>query len=364
MKYSIRRSILLCVLLLGIQTGWAAEGLMADVFWITDVSNLAMGGYNMGTANIWNDKASSILPNPALPAYIEGLSITYNHDYVFAGVNHDISLMSYGINGITLTAPLINGSGRFGAGVSLSSDYYEMVQPFGIAVDVPRVLKQRGYNMPFAEYINTAIGTSVYRLESSMDWTDENYITKHYNEAGHCINIGGIIKWHFPIAVDVTADGAIGVTKYNLTKSNMKWGTVNGRIYDGVMTGVAMGVEWAPPSAVQLFNFMNPDYLLAARYQYNELNDDLSYVDTENKGDGAEFGLLDTFFYRVGRQDDYYGNTPTHGIGVKLHYKKLVTFSYDWMRFDQTENEDSNIDHTRESYSLNMDVLSLIQKLK
>jgi hypothetical protein len=311
--------------------------------------NLAIGGRAVGNVNIWHKSALTTYANPAVGAYREGVSWGFSEkdwlkDTGF-GLKYNASLVNIGYKGMSITLPsyrLSELSGQYlDAGIApLYDDHWNVVGEFhsydtagvyGFACDAVKLGD---------DYISSSFVKEHLMLACGITYKD---ITSYLYPAGSAVGVGEGSCWDVGTAArfsweDISGVGveAVGAYTHN-NVFNGKAGFGDGLedpLWECKNFGYAVGVNLSGEKV--LGDIIDPkliyfDNLVSFRYLSSTANES----GDKSKGYGAEWGLMDTFFIRKGRYEDYEGEIVgnTFGYGIDLHYKDIVSLSWNYAEY-------------------------------
>lgn len=302
--------------------------------------NLAMGGHAIGNVNIWHDSPLSSLSNPASGAFREGISWGLSEkDWLKAtglGYTTSSSLVNLGWDGVSFTLPSYKLKDRSGVYFDLgmagsgSASYhaYDTAEVYGFAFDAVK-LTGKFTSIPFVEeHFSLAGGMNYLGIESHYYPPSSPY-GKGKGESWD-IGTAGRFCWEDESGVNLEAVAAY--THRNAFDNKIDWGNgMKDAIWESESLGYALGASLSAEKLLGNSKLIFCENLLSARYLSSTSNES-GYI---SKGYGGELGLLDTFFLRRGRYDDYQGDVigATWGYGVNLHYKDLVSVSWNYAKY-------------------------------
>jgi len=302
--------------------------------------NLALGGHAIGNVNIWHDSPLSSLSNPASGAFREGIGWGFSEkDWLKAtglGFTTNASLVNLGWNGVSLTLPSYKlkdrsgvyfDQGMVGSG-SASYHSYDTAEVYGFAFDAVK-LTGKFTSLPFVEeHFSLAGGMNYLGIESYYYPPSSPY----GKGKGESWDIGTAAKFSWKDLSGVNLEAVAAYTHRNAFDNKIDWGQgMKEPIWESESHGYALGASLAAEPLLGSSKLIFCENLLSARYLSSTSNDS-GYT---SKGYGGELGLLDTFFLRRGRYDDYEGEVAgaTWGYGVNLHYKDFVSVSWNYAKY-------------------------------
>jgi hypothetical protein len=155
--------------------------------------------------------------------------------------------------------------------------------------------------------------------------------------------------------------GAVGYTAFNVMDTKISY--IDDEQSDPVYAHLSWGYALSGNVLADklLADYVRPEYIFCRNlFSFRYLNGSVdNKYDSTITGIGTELGFFDTFFLRNGRYDDPDGSIvgKTHGWGLNLHYKDVISYNYNYAVFaggDLMPEQDS-YDH---NVSLNLLLLS------
>lgn len=382
------KKLLLCVVLLlntMLVFGQGADKIQSTclfLFFEPSSINLAIGGHDVGNVNIWNNSPLSSYTNPAMGAFREGVGYGYTKfewlkDTDF-GMFYHASMVNLGYKGWSVTLPSYkfrdqraiyfdHGWQNFvGPNGEEISEYrsYDSAGVYGLAVNIFEVA-DKYISEPFIkEHLDLALGLNYVDIHSYLG----RYPGGTARGRSHCWNLGTVGRFQSEHELGIGFEGVAAYTNQNLFDNEMDYGIEGNdpeRLWGRTNTGFALGVNLK--TANEIFGDISRelpfcDNLLSARYLSSYSDDS----EVKTRGYGMELGLLDTFYIRGGRYEDFEGEVDgdTFGYGINLHYKDLVSLSWNYAEFpgggltDVQEADDINVNFNL--LKLNMELHKLL----
>lgn len=308
--------------------------------------NLAIGGHDVGNVNIWHNSPLTSHSNPAMGAFREGVSYGFTkYDWLpdtDLGMVYHASMVNLGYQGLSITLPAYKFRNQSAIYVDNGLQYalipgeddpvtfnsYDTAGEYGLAVSIFDVADKYISDPFIKEHIDLAVGLNYIDILS--------YHGPDGEDRAHCWNLGTVGKFSAEYNKGIGFEGVFAHTNQNLFDNEMDFeipGAAPERIWGRANTGFALGANLKTDNQIIDFNrrLTFCDNLLSARY-LSSTSDDGDY---RTRGYGVELGVLDTFFIRKGRYENYkgevYGNT--FGYGIDLHYKDLASLSWNYAEF-------------------------------
>jgi hypothetical protein len=326
-------------------------------------ANKALGSTPTGSVNIWNSSALSAYDNPAVTALHEGLSLGYTHTkyktpgFYKIAYSAGIATLTHNKIGLIFPAPKAKHMGiRFDYGSQpLTGPNQEMLGEFesfdeatlwGGAIEVTNYLFPLDEVPRFIDNLDIAVGTCLIHVRSML----VPPVAK-----ADVLNLGLMCIYGSKYRDLLGYQAVLGYSAVNIGKSNITYDSNGYKLKDPIPNPVSLG--WAVGLTLEGDKFLNDianqffDSLVSFRF----LNGIQSAKDINAKavGYGAEFGLMDTIFFRKGFYDgddrDWTGRTG--GYGVKLSYNGIGSISY-----NESFNLIDDWDKREKPYDLNMTV--------
>lgn len=214
-------------------------------------------------------------------------------------------------------------------GISFHS--YDNAEVYGLAFDAVR-LAGKFIPIPFVEkHFSLSGGMNYLAIDSHL--APAGYVGA--NGKGESWDIGTAAKFKLEDNSGVNLEAVLAYTHRNAFDNKIDWGMeYKEHIWESESTGYALS---AGLSAEKLLGSMlGSEYLfcenlVSVRYLTSTSNENGDVT----KGYGGELGLLDTFFLRRGRYDDFSGEVvgSTWGYGIDLHYKDYVSVSLNYAEY-------------------------------
>jgi hypothetical protein len=348
--------------------------------------NRAIGGDAVGVVNIWHSNPLTSYFNPAIPAFHEGFSYGYTRINWLQGsgindITYNAGLISIGYKGIALTLPAPNAQSKFGIdmdygqqeitdenGQDLGSFHsYEDAHFYGIAINPIELIRNLGTVNPILNHFDFALGLNEVSIKSVL--APEGQGQSEQNVQGSatasCMDFGAIAKFSYNVSQYANLEAVYGSSIFNTGDSKISY--INQEQADPIFSqnnkGFALSASLLPERIFQ--GQIDPKYifcenLLSIRYLSSSITDD---NDADIKGHGTEIGILDTFFFRSGRYEDKPGFVVgnTSGYGINLHYKKMISLSYNYAKVPMGELVDTQ---KSSDYCLSFDFISLYNAFK
>lgn len=345
--------------------------------------NLAIGGHDVGNVNIWHHSPLTSYTNPAMGAFHEGVGYGFTKfewlKDADLGILYHASMVNLGYQGWSITLPSYKFRDQsaiyFDTGTHNWTDFngeengtfhtYDSAGVYGLAVNIFEVADKYIPEPFIKEHLDLAVGLNYVDIQS--------YLGPVYYGPGaigtvrgrsHCWNLGTVGRFRTEHDLGIGFEGVVAHTNQNLFNNELGYGIIGGdpeKIWGRTNTGFALGVNLKTANEIigdigRKFPFC--DNLLSARY-LSSFSDDSEY---KTKGYGMELGLLDTFYIRKGRYEDFKGEVygDTFGYGINLHYKDLVSLSWNYAEYpgggltDVQESDDINV---------NLDLLTITKEL-
>jgi hypothetical protein len=347
------KAFLILVLLLTLSSLFAVSQYSCMYLAIEPSSLNRALGMNTGVVDIWHNSALLAYANPALPALHEGVSYGWSKNQWLKGSGIDdlyyhSALLNLGWKGIGLTLPAIDEYSKLGIdmdyGTQVQTDEYgnyigifdceEDANVFGVAVNPLTVIRNSNPDNKLPAGLEFALGLNYVRIKSDLGPALGLAEGVPYEaKKAHSFDFGVVASYEYNVQDYLNLQGVIGLALFNLTNSKISYIDADQAdpVYRQNNTGFAVSASLpALPylkdvSQPQLIFFEN---LLSLRYLTSIQGD---YGDDKNiLGHGLELGFLDTFFIRDGYYDDASGyiSGKTRGWGINLHYRDLVSYTY------------------------------------
>lgn len=380
MKFWLLAMLLLCTVFLFGQGRYDTRG--ACLFLAIEPSsiNLAIGGHDVGNVNIWHNSPLTSYSNPALGAFREGVSYGFTK---FAwlkdtdlGMMYHASMLNMGYKGLSITLPSYNLRDQdaiyFDQGLQdvlipgeddpVSFRFYDTAGVYGLAVNIFEIGDKYTSEPFIKEHLALAIGLNYVDILSYSPYNGKN-ISGIAKRRSHCWNLGTVARFNTEHELGIKFEGVLAYTNQNLFHNEFDYGiegTDPEEIWGRSNTGFALGANLKKDNAILDPGWELPfcDNLLSIRYM-SSFSDDNKY---KTKGYGMELGLLDTFFIRKGRYENFKGEVDgnTYGCGIDIHYKDLVSLSWNYAAFPGGGLTDVQ---TSDDVNVNFDLLAINKEL-
>ena len=320
-------------------------------------------GMTTGSVNIWHENPFMNCANPAIGSFHEGFSFSFINDKWFEevpGLNkmyYDASMISYGYRGISVIFPFYNGS-KANEKFGLTMDYgnenivdengnvtnnfnaYESSQTYGLSFNFTKIYCNFvESDFTFLNHFDLAVGANFVAIKSVLSPNSENF---NGTADGTKLDIGTIAKFSYIFNNNINFEAVYGLSHHNVGKSDISYGHEIQKdiIYRDCNQGFAGSVSLLSKG------FLSEDHaffenIFCLRYLHSVEN---NFQDSPDiVGYGCEIGFFDTVFIRKGYYDDTAGSVKgqTFGIGINLHYKKMIAITYNYSEFPGGELQNS-----------------------
>lgn len=344
--------------------------------------NRAIGGDVVGCVNIWHNNPLTGYANPAIPAFFNGLSFGTTKDKWLEnsgleGMSYNASLLSYGGKGFSILVPMPNQEDQFGITMNYGkqlilneggNELTEMTlldnnQVYGVALNPFETFRARNTDYPeYLSHIDVAIGARLNLLRLQYPWYDYNSdVSVKKTAKAESFDMGGIARLNYTLLNTLSFEGVYGLSYFNVGKDSIKYGP-----YGSDMIWRHQNTGWALAASIKAAPLLDDspianlrwfDNLASFRYLVGKL-DPLTDEDEVIEATGYELGLFDTVYLRQGHYDDPSGHIvgDTTGWGVNLHYKKLISFSYNYAEFPGGDLQKTQ---TSADYAVSIDFMRL-----
>jgi hypothetical protein len=344
-------------------------------------------GMTTGSVNIWHNSPLMNYANPAVGSFHEGFSFNFTNDKWFDKVPglenmyYNASMLSFGFKGISLTLPVYDGSKeKDELGITIEyaqQDYmdeygnylgsfssYESAQVYGLGLNMTEIYRNLFNNeMSILNHFDVAVGANFVSIVSDIAPSDfNNYRIGKATK----LDIGSITGFSYLYNDALNIELVYGWNHYNVGKSNINYisGGQKDIIYRHRNQGFAASISLLSNSDFSgniPDNYRFFENVVSIRYLHS-VNDDFN-SEPNIIGYGGEIGFFDTVFIRKGYYDDTAGSLKgqTFGIGINLHYKKIVALTYNYASFPGGE-----LQKTQKSsdFALNADFIGLFNLAK
>lgn len=337
--------------------------LMSACFAISDYTCLFLGiepsntvralGYGgIGVADIWHNNPLNSYSNPAMASLRDGVSYGWTHENWLEGsgikdLYYDAGMVNLGFSGLGIILPAPNQGEELGInldyGMQTQTDEqgneigrfrsYESATPYGVAINFLDILRRYNEHYPLLDHIDIALGAEQIFLKSYLGPGIGEFAGVSQTEKAQITNLGGLCSLNYTVSDILKFEGVYGLSMFNPTKEKIRY--INSAdkdpIYRCDKEGYAISASLL--SAKLLGSFI-PDEILffdniaTVRYFAAKQDDFISPDDIESSG--AEIGFMDTIYLRRGHYNDPTGHISgdTEGLGINLHYKDLIAFTY------------------------------------
>ena len=354
----MNRLILLCGLALCLFSGLAAVGDYSLTYLDLEPSSisLALGGSPAGAANIWQNSVFGAYGNPALLSFNPGLTYSNGGYQAYSSlqnkVNYKGSLVSLSQLGLGFMYSAPNGiEGNWGLGLdygpmeltdetgtSLGSyETYDNARVWGLSMNLFEFC--RGLipdHHPIFDHIDVAFGAN--QILNGSDYGPLNPGGKAEEDVleANVSVVGGIVRLNHTVADLVSLEAVYGVSHFNPGRNTFVVNDQENQIRDRVSQSAAFAAS--VKSDKVLAGGLDPVYIFCenlATVRVLRGSTDTYSPDPDIQGNGVEVGFLDTFFFRRGEYKDPANgiNGITSGYGIDLHYRDLVSLSYNYAEF-------------------------------
>ncbi len=375
MKYKIFLLVILFVLTAHLNAGTEFTGIFTLIN--PSATTIAFGNQS-GTAYIWGNNPLNSWSNPALLAYNDGLSWGWSHDPWFEkiinGMYINSSYISYANRNLGFLVPMFSASGNLGttcdygmqevydANGHLISKFhsYEICSRFAVAkklfylnfaqTDSPNTnsfILSGGYdfryitsNLPF--FVSDSLDRDL--VHGTMHGLG---FLGHFTHDHHLSSLKSLLK------IEITS----GLYLVNVLKNEISYASGDYPLPYGNRFGVTGKVS---------YNFENIAPIPIPFFQENisfcYVYDTANYADNPSEwGQGFEFGLFETLFLRWGEYHDKQGHIEgiTSGVGIKLNFKDVVHFEYNYATFPGGELQASQ---KKDDLMVSVDLKKLLRK--
>ncbi len=311
-------------------------------------------GENTGVVNIWSSSPLVSYANPALPALHKGLSYGLTHEHYLEGygmgnILYDVGIMTLSGSGIGLTLPAPNYSSDVGFNLSYPPmmyrtdnrygyDSFDHTQIYGISLNACELLRNRLPEQSLLRDMDIAIGLNKLYIEEHRPAVTENGFYGAYNKAV-LHNLGFITRYGNKLGKGMDFDIAVGVSLLNFDKAKMRFYPDQPMypIYRYYNYGAAVSASL--PNDGQLTGYPLSGWIPVHNLASGRLL--FSYLDRLNWEEpipscGAEIGLLDVLFLRVGYRKDASGDFEgiTYGFGGRLSFRDIITYNFNYSAMD------------------------------
>lgn len=326
--------------------------------------NLALGGSPIGAVNFWHNDPLTSYSNPAFTSLRNGIRYSYS-SYNFMKLDSDIGTLDYkasitavGYQGIGLLASIVPGSGyETNYGEIMTTEEFgnpgptieliEKAKVWGLALD----LKEFGENfipavklMP--ESVDLAFGVNYIRNSNTLTGS-----TRYANS----FDLGLLLRTPLVVSDNLQIEGAVGTSMFNAFNNSQE--IVNSNEGETIYRrlNMALGIS---------ANLRNPHYKMGQNLGVENLGSMRLFSggcrefasDETSWGIGAELGIADMLFLRVGRHKNEEGliEGTTYGAGLRLHYRNLIGLRYDFAHFPVVSGFG---DKTSNSFGIDLDII-------
>ncbi len=346
--------------------------------------NQAMG-QTVGVINIWHNNPLTLYANPALVSFHEGIAYGYKHNpgniEGFDNINYNAAIASFGYKGIGFTLPALNRRSKLGINIDYGRHPYydelgnmvgsyrpqEDAATFGFAMNPLEILRTPESNS-LLKHFDISIGLTRLGVVSDLGYIDiidaaNNTINKGKTTVYNIGMIAGVnYNWEDYLAME----GVVGFARFNLFEEDILYPRSDKeRIYTHLNEGYGYSVS-IPSNRLTSFLIEYDsifEYLVYFSHiiSYRFLSSTITFPDFDShvNGKGSEFGIFDTIFIRRGRYEDRDGEVvgDTSGYGINLHYKKLISLSYNYAKFPGGPIAGS---HKSEDIGFSVDILRAV----
>lgn len=374
MKYIIFLLVILFVLTANLNAGSEFTGIFTLIN--PSATTIAFGNQS-GTAYIWGNNPLNSWSNPALLAYNNGLSLGWSHDPwfedVIKGIYINSSYLSYANQNFGVLIPMINASSKFGT----TCDYgeqevydaqghlvgtfnsYETCARFAVAKKLFHL--NLFHNTGSSDSFTFSGGYDFRYITSNLpmfvaDSLDRDIVhsTMHgLGLLGHFIHHQRLHLTNSSLTFEIT----LGFYQMNILENEMRYETGEYPLPYGNRFGVTGKVS---------YNFENiapiPIPFLHENISICYVYDTQEFGDWESEwGSGFEFGFFNIFFLRWGEFHDEQGHIEgkTSGVGIKLNFKDVVHFEYNYATFPGGELQARQ---RKEDLMVSVDLMKLFQR--
>ena len=379
------RSIFFAVMLLGVLS-LAAISQYGLLYLSIEPSsiNRALGGDVVGCVNVWHPNPLTFYANPAIGAFHDGLAWGSTHDKwgdnwgLESPQYYDASILSFGYRGLSLLSSVSNQNDY--QGISFDSGLQTFLNEaaveigeahlidrasfYGIAVNPMRLFSgKRRIRRWITDYIDVAAGANF--LSTEADYFDVQTETVKTARA-KTINAGGIARWDYTLMNTLGIDLVYGVSHFNINKDKITYGKPQFTDTIWLHRSQGYGASVTVKAGPFISQYLSKDKIffeniVSIRYLNAEL-DPLTRESEIIKAKGTEIGFLDTFFIRNGDYQDKAGHITgkTSGYGIKLGYKKMISFSYNYAEMPGGELGSPQVS---EDYGVTLDLVKIVDRI-
>lgn len=343
--------LIFTILLLILMSACFAISEYTCVFLALEPSNTvrALGYGGIGVADIWHNNPLNSYSNPAMASLRDGVSYGRTHENWLGidNIYYDAGMVNLGFRGLGIILPAPNQGEELGInldyGMQTQTDAqgneigrfrsYESATPYGVAINFLNILRSYNEHYPLLDHIDITLGAEQIFIKSYLGPGIGEFAGVSQTEKAQIINLGCLCSLNYTVSDILKFEGVYGLSMFNPTKSTFSY--INSADKDPIYryNNDGYAVSAALLSSKLLGSFI-PDEILffdniaTVRYFAAKQDDFKSPDDIESYG--AEIGLMDTIYLRRGHYDDPSGHITgdTEGIGINLHYKDLIAFTY------------------------------------
>lgn len=329
--------------------------------------NLALGGNPIAVVNFWHNDPLTSYSNPAFTSLHKGISYS-SSNYNFMKLSSDIgtldykaSITAFGYKGIGLVASIIPGyTTESNYGETVTTNPQNIPGPTIELIDRANVY---GLSIDLKEFSNNFI-QNVTILPKGTDLAlGLNYIRNSNTLTGqtryaHSFDFGVLGTMSLVNRKLFQIEGALGVSMFNVFNNSQDKLLSDGEetIYRrlNIASGISSSTRNPSYRKEQSFGVQNLSSLRILGGRCLEYaSDELSY------GFGAELGLCDVLFLRVGKHKNEEGliEGKTYGAGLRVHYRNLIGIRYDYAHFPVVSGFE---DKTSHSFGFDVDLLGFL----
>lgn len=335
------------------------------------VINQALGGNGIGVTNVWHNNALLSYANPAIAAFHEGISYGISQNAWWKGNDwydylHSAGLLNIGYKGIGLILPVPSFNSETGVYMRYkwiysgeikstyygAEDEYERANMYGFAINLMELIRLQNPENTLFKHYDLAVGFTKRNFKSKLYLSDSDF---HYywsgnyiDYKGNSVDFGTLAKVNYTVGSRLKLEGVYGASFYNCLEDSMSYYGHQEMVYRQRNHGLALAMSVLPIEKLSSSGFWHSllgENLLSLRLMG-------SYLNNYNKQDdcysfGTEIGALDIVFLRYGRYDDRGMNIKgdSYGIGINLHYKDLVTYTFNYANFPSCCGRQGSTDH-------------------
>lgn len=338
-------AFLVCLILFGIKLMAISQYVYITNGFEPSTSNLALGGSPVAAVNYWHNDPLASYGNPAFTALHEGISYStssYNYMELGSGVgrlDYRASLTGIGYRGIGILASIVPDYGTeidFGELDTMDEfgnpgptiDLSEKADIYGIALDLRKINHNFTPNRCLLpRNMDIALGVNYIRNQSRLTPDDAN-------RRADSFDLGILLRSQLAVDEFFQLEAALGSSVFNALNQSLKSDhsaaqeTIYKRLNMAVgISGAARNTKFDPEQPFGIENLATLRVLGGGGLEFAA---EASYL-----GWGVELGLGDMLFLREGYHRDKEGqiNGTTYGLGLKLHYRDLISLRYDYAHF-------------------------------